>query len=107
KGGTILIFGNAGFMAGMMMFGGRIIVLGDIGEDVGECMMGGAIYVNGEVSSLGLDAAFAPISEEELAELRQLIQRYDNREYDLSRMRKIVNAGKELRYHDRKDLKLK
>lgn len=107
KGGTILIFGNAGFMTGMMMFGGRIIVLGDIGEDAGECMMGGAIYASGKVASLGLDAVFAPVSEEEFKELRELITRYDDREHDLSQMRKIVSAGKELRYHDRRDLKLK
>ena len=107
KGGTILIFGNAGFMTGMMMFGGRIIVLGNIGEDAGECMMGGAIYVRGEARSLGLDAVFTPTSETELLEIKQLIEKYDSRGYDLSSMSKIVNAGKELRYPDRKDLKLK
>ncbi len=106
KGGTILIFGNAGFMTGMMMFGGRIIVLGDIGDNVGECMMGGAIYVAGTVGTLGLDAAFADVPEAEVEEIQRLVRQYDNKERDLSKMRKIVSVGKELRYHDRMDLKL-
>lgn len=101
KGGTILIFGNAGFMTGMMMMGGRIIVLGDIGDSAGESMMEGTIYVGGKVGTLGLDATLAPISEDELREISDLLNRYDDGDHDLSKMSKIVSAKRELRYRDR------
>lgn len=104
KGGTILIFGSAGFMTGMMMMGGRIIVLGDLGDAAGESIMDGTIYVGGKVGTLGLDATFAPLFEDELREIGDLVSRYGDGEHDLSNISKIVSAKRELRYRDRAEI---
>lgn len=96
KAGTLCCGGNANFMAGYMMYGGRIIILGDSGERVGEDMTGGEIFVGGEVQDLGSDAELVDIDEAERDEILEFLNRYE-----LSfkgNFKKIVNAGKKLRY---------
>lgn len=103
KGGNILIGGSAGYMSGMMMMGGRIVILGDAGESVAESIMGGAIYVAGEIASLGKDAMLAEPGEEEIREIAKLVAEHFQG-YDLSQLKKIVSAGKKLRYEKRGDV---
>jgi glutamate synthase domain-containing protein 2/formylmethanofuran dehydrogenase subunit C len=96
KSGTLLCCGNANFMAGYMMYGGRIIILGDSGERVGEDMTGGEIYVAGAINSLGSDAEQTDISAEEIDGIREFLDRHEISH--AGGFRKIVNAGKRLRY---------
>ena len=96
KAGTLCCAGNANFMAGYMMYGGRIIILGDSGENVGEDMAGGEIYVGGDVLSLGSDATLTDTAGEEIDDVLAFLDRYE-----LSfngTFKKVVNAGKKLRY---------
>lgn len=96
KAGTLCCAGNASFLAGYMMYGGRIIILGDSGERVGEDMSGGAIFVGGRVQSLGSDAEVVQPTSEELAEVALFLGKYDLA--FAGTFKKIVNAGKKLRY---------
>jgi glutamate synthase domain-containing protein 2 len=96
KAGTLCCAGNASFMAGYMMYGGRIIILGNSGERVGEDMTGGEIFVAGRVQDLGSDAMLTDITSEEVDEIAEFLDLY---EIPLKgNLRKIVNAGKNLRY---------
>ena len=96
KEGTLLCAGNANFMAGYMMYGGRIIILGNSGERVGEDMTGGTIFVAGDVQSLGSDAHQVDLEGDEHDSILEFLDRYELRRR--GRFKKIVNAGKKLRY---------
>ncbi len=96
KEGTLLCAGNANFMAGYMMYGGRIIILGNSGERVGEDMTGGTIYIAGDVQSLGSDAEEAGLDGDEQDSILEFLDRYELRHRGT--FKKIVNAGKKLRY---------
>jgi glutamate synthase domain-containing protein 2 len=96
KAGTLCCGGNASFMAGYMMYGGRLIICGDSGEKVGQDIHGGTIYVGGRIVSLGTDAMEAELEPGEAEDVLAFLDRY---EVGFSgRLRKIVNAGKNLRY---------
>jgi glutamate synthase domain-containing protein 2 len=96
KEGTLCCAGNANFMAGYLMYGGRLIICGDSGQQVGQDMTGGAIYVGGRVVSLGTDAEVTELPADEEADVLEFLERY--RIPFRGRFRKIVNAGKNLRY---------
>ncbi len=96
KKGTLLCCGNANFMAGYMMYGGRMIILGESGERLGEDMTGGEIFLGGDLVSLGSDAMVTDIAEDEVDDIRAFLDRYEIP--FRGSFRKIVNAGKKLRY---------
>ena len=96
KKGTLLCGGNANFMAGYMMYGGRIIILGNSGERVGEDMTGGTIFVAGDIQTLGSDAEQVDIEGEELDSILEFLDRDQIKRRGT--FKKIVNAGKKLRY---------
>ena len=96
KEGTLLCCGNANFMAGYMMYGGRMIILGGSGERLGEDMTGGEIFLGGDLVSLGSDAMLTDTDEAEVDDVRAFLDRY--RIPFRGSFRKIVNAGKKLRY---------
>ena len=96
KAGTLFCGGNANFMAGYMMYGGRIIILGNSGERVGEDMTGGTIFVAGDIPSLGSDAEQVDLESDEQDSILEFLDRYHVKAP--RRFKKIVNAGKKLRY---------
>ena len=96
KEGTLVCGGNANFMAGYMMYGGRIIILGNSGERVGEDMSGGTIFVGGDIPSLGSDAEQTDLDSDEQDSILEFLDRYSLRHR--GKFKKIVNAGKKLRY---------
>jgi glutamate synthase domain-containing protein 2 len=96
KAGTLACAGNANFMAGYMMYGGRLVICGDSGELVGQDMTGGTIYVGGEILSLGTDATTTDLPEDEEEDVLAFLDRYGI-PFE-GRFKKIVNAGKNLRY---------
>ena len=96
KKGTLLCCGNANFMAGYMMYGGRMIILGESGERLGEDMTGGEIFLGGDLVSLGSDAMETDTAGDEIDDIRAFLDRYAIP--FRGSFRKIVNAGKKLRY---------
>ena len=96
KAGTLFCGGNANFMAGYMMYGGRIIILGNSGERVGEDMTGGTIFVAGDIPSLGSDAEQVDLESDEQDSILEFLDRYHVKAP--GQFKKIINAGKKLRY---------
>ena len=92
KGGDLVIQGDSGFLTGFMMQKGRIIVCGDVGHAVGDSMYEGAIYVGGEIGSLGADATVVDITESELIQLWDTLEK--NGVTEKPSFRKIVSAKK-------------
>jgi hypothetical protein len=96
KAGTLCCAGSASFMAGYMMYGGRLIICGDSGEKVGQDMHGGTIYVGGRILSLGTDAVQVDLEPGEEDDVLAFLERYEIR--FSGTLKKLVNAGKNLRY---------
>lgn len=96
KEGTLCCAGDANFMAGYMMYGGRLVICGDSGEKVGQDIHGGAIYVGGRIQSLGNDAAESELEPDETEGVLAFLDRYGIPFHGT--LKKIVNAGKNLRY---------
>lgn len=73
KGADIVVGGSVGSFSAFMAQAGRLVVCGDAGDALGDSLYEAVIYVRGEVRSLGADARFEPMSEADLAAVRQLL----------------------------------
>jgi glutamate synthase domain-containing protein 3 len=73
KGGDIVVGGSAGSFTAFMAQAGRIVICGDAGEALGDSLYEAVIYVRGKVASLGADARFEPMTAEDLAALKSLL----------------------------------
>jgi glutamate synthase domain-containing protein 3 len=71
KGATLLVTGNVGPSSAFMMQHGRVIICGNAGPNLGDSLYEGKIFVGGAVHSLGADARFEPMTEEDWHQLDQ------------------------------------
>ena len=101
KGGTLLVGGSCGYMAGFLMQKGRLVICGDVGEALADSMYEGVVYVGGTIASLGNDAVIEEPTADEAAALRQLLESY--RVPGPASFKKVV-AGRKLWNFDRKEL---
>lgn len=74
KGATLIISGNVGHSSAFMMQLGRLIVCGNTGPNLGDSIYNGEVFVGGEVSSLGADARFEPLTDSDWQMLHQELQ---------------------------------
>lgn len=88
KGGTLIVTGNVGYSSAFMMQQGHMIVCGNAGENLADSIYDGTIYVGGTVSSLGADAKFETISDQDWQLLEQELQPLgiSAREYDFKKV---------------------
>ena len=100
KGGTIIVGGDTGMLSGFMMQRGRLVVCGDAGKNLGDSMYDGTIYIGGDITSLGVDAVPAELTDLDRAWLTRKLTQYellpDN---GVDHFTKIV-AGKQLWNYD-------
>ena len=96
KEGLLVAGGKANFMAGYMMLGGKLVICGDSGRGVGQNMIGGAIYVGGKIEGLGDDAMLTDISEEEVEEIRGIIDGYGIK--GPAKWQKVISSQEHHRY---------
>ena len=73
KGADIVVGGSVGSFSAFMAQAGRIVICGDAGDALGDSLYEAIIYVRGEVRSLGADARFEPMSEQDLAAVKELL----------------------------------
>ncbi len=88
KGGVIIVQGDIGSQAGMFMLQGDIIILGNASTETGNWMLGGNIYITGEVESLGRNAVFMDMDEEDKAKITEILNAH-HLEFDLDAFKKI------------------
>lgn len=74
KGATVIVSGNVGHSSAFMMQQGRFIICGDSGENLGDSIYQGSIFVGGTVKSLGADARFEPMTDQDWLSLEQDLQ---------------------------------
>jgi glutamate synthase domain-containing protein 3 len=75
KGGDIVVGGDVGSFSAFMAQAGRIVICGDAGDALGDSLYEAVIYVRGAVRSLGADARFEPMQQEEFDAVRSLLER--------------------------------
>ena len=96
KAGTLCCGGNASFMAGYMMYGGRLVICGDPARRSVRTSTVHDLDVGGAIVSLGTDAMEAELEPGEEDGLLEFLDR-DQVPFE-GRLKKIVNAGKNLHY---------
>jgi methylamine---glutamate N-methyltransferase subunit B len=74
KGATLVIAGDAGAMTGFMAQTGTILVGGDAGHALGDSLYEAVIYVSGSIASLGADAVVEELSDEDVLEVKRLVE---------------------------------
>ena len=61
KGGTLIVAGSVGPMAGFMMQKGILVVCGDAADGVADSMYAGTVFLGGRHGELGADAVFEDV----------------------------------------------
>jgi glutamate synthase domain-containing protein 3 len=92
KGATLAIAGNAGAMTGFMAQAGTILIGGDAGHALGDSLYEAVVYVQGTVASLGADAVFEDMSEEDVLLVKRLVEESGFEHIDADRVTKVVSA---------------
>jgi glutamate synthase domain-containing protein 3 len=73
KGGTLLIGGRCGYMAGFMMQRGRLVICGDAADALADSMYEGVVFVGGRIEALGNDAVIEEPTAQDLGILQELL----------------------------------
>jgi glutamate synthase domain-containing protein 3 len=76
KGGTVIVAGNCGYMAGFMAQKGTLIVCGDTGDAFGDSMYETVCYVGGKIANLGTDAVIETPTPDDAKFLDSLLAQY-------------------------------
>jgi glutamate synthase domain-containing protein 3 len=74
KGADIVVGGDVGSFSAFMAQAGRMVICGDAGDGLGDSLYEAVIYVRGKIRSLGSDARIEPMSEQDNAAVRELLQ---------------------------------
>jgi glutamate synthase domain-containing protein 3 len=99
KGTDIVVRGSVGHMSAFMAQKGSLVVCGDAGEALGDSLYEARLYVRGSVASLGADCVEKELSQEHVAELRQLLGRAGFDDVDASQFRRYGSARKLYNFH--------
>jgi len=91
KGGDIVVGGDVGSFSAFMAQAGRLVICGDAGDALGDSLYEAVIYLRGTVKSLGADARFEPMTEQDFNALRDLLGRA-GLDYDPASFRRIASA---------------
>jgi glutamate synthase domain-containing protein 3 len=92
KGATLAVAGDVGAMAGFMAQSGTILVGGDAGHGLGDSLYEAVIYVGGTISSLGADATVEEMVDDDILQIKRLVELTGFDHIDPGRMTKVVSA---------------
>lgn len=73
KGAELVVGGSVGHFSAFMAQAGRMVVCGDAGHNLGDSLYEAVIYVRGEVRSLGADARFEQMADEDYRTVSRLL----------------------------------
>jgi glutamate synthase domain-containing protein 3 len=99
KGVDIVVRGSVGHVSGFMAQKGRLLVCGDAGEALGDSIYEARLYVRGSVAGLGADCVEKDVSEEHMAEVRELLDRAEIADVDASEFRRYGSARALYNFH--------
>lgn len=73
KGGDIVVGGSVGSFSAFMAQAGRMVICGDAGDALGDSLYEAVLYVKGSIKSLGADARIEPMTEDDYATVKELL----------------------------------
>ncbi len=73
KGGDIVVGGSVGSFSAFMAQAGRMVICGDAGDALGDSLYEAVLYVKGSIKSLGADAQIEPMTDADIATVRELL----------------------------------
>jgi glutamate synthase domain-containing protein 3 len=91
KGGDIVVGGSVGSFSGFMAQAGRMVICGNAGDALGDSLYEAVIYIRGEVKSLGADAQFEPMTDEDRAVVAELL-REAGLQHDPASFKRVASA---------------
>jgi len=74
KGVDIVVGGSVGHVSGFMAQAGRMVICGDAEAGLGDSIYEAVIYVAGKIRGLGADAREEPMTENDVAEVAELLE---------------------------------
>jgi glutamate synthase domain-containing protein 3 len=92
KGATLAIAGSAGAMSGFMAQAGTILIGGDAGGGLGDSLYEAVIYVGGSITSLGADAQVEELTDDDVLEVKRLVELTGFDHIDPNRVTKVASA---------------
>ncbi len=98
KGGDIVVGGSVGSFSAFMAQAGRIVICGDAEDALGDSLYEAVIYVRGSVRSLGADARFEAMGEQDLADVAQLLSQA-GLAHQPAEFRRVASAKKLYHWH--------
>jgi len=73
KGGDIVVGGSVGSFSAFMAQAGRMVICGNAGDALGDSLYEAVIYIRGEPKSLGADARFEPMTDDDYQTVGELL----------------------------------
>ncbi len=92
KGATLAIGGDAGPMTGFMAQAGTILIGGDAGHALGDSLYEAVIYVAGSIASLGADARVDDLTDDDVLDVKRLVEATGFDHIDPDRVTKVTSA---------------
>ncbi len=94
KGGDIVVGGSVGSFSGFMAQAGRMVICGNAADALGDSLYEAIIYLRGEVKSLGADAQFEPMTDDDYAVVAELLSQAgeDFKKFDPKEFKRIASS---------------
>ena len=102
KGADIVVGGSVGSFSAFMAQAGRIVICGDAEDALGDSLYEAVIYVRGKVRSLGADARFEPMSDADLAAVKNLLAQ-SGLAHDPGQFKRVASAKSLYHWHAEAD----
>jgi glutamate synthase domain-containing protein 3 len=99
KGVDIVVRGSVGHLSGFMAQRGCLVVCGDAGEALGDSLYETHIYVRGSARDLGADCVEKELRDQDVAEVRSLLERAGFDDLDPVDFRRYGSARRLYNFH--------
>ena len=91
KGGDIVVGGSVGSFSAFMAQAGRMVICGNAGDALGDSLYEAVIYIRGEPKSLGADARFEPMTDDDYKTVGDLLKQA-GMDHDPKSFKRIASA---------------
>jgi methylamine---glutamate N-methyltransferase subunit B len=98
KGADVVVGGSVGSFSAFMAQAGRLVICGDAEDALGDSLYEAVIYIRGQVRSLGADARFEAMTEQDRATVKSLLTAA-GMSHDPSEFRRVASAKSLYHWH--------
>jgi glutamate synthase domain-containing protein 3 len=88
----VAVAGDVGAMSAFMAQSGLVLIGGNAGHGLGDSLYEAVIYVAGAIASLGADAVVAEMTDDDVLEVKRLVEETGFDHIDPNLVTKVVSA---------------